>query len=203
MLKTGFFRASVKKTYLTLLGLTAVSVNKIKGFVPEKNRFREAVKNPFFCQIGPMSALCCDKWGRLPGFRFHPRSRLPRGGQRSARPARTSVCPGGYRSVTLGNGNGWAAQSLSKQKRPKRRKTVALQDAPRGSAGVRQRGCCLADDGPLLLSLCSMPLAFSLIQGQKIKVAQVESRHFEAFLFHVLLQTASILDRNSWSNINQ
>jgi len=33
---------------LTLLGLTAVLANKIKGFVPEKNRFREAVKNPAF-----------------------------------------------------------------------------------------------------------------------------------------------------------
>jgi len=28
--------------------LTAVSANKIKGFLPEKNRFREAVKNPAF-----------------------------------------------------------------------------------------------------------------------------------------------------------
>ena len=34
----------VKKTYLTLVYLTVVSANKIKGFVPEKNRFREAVK---------------------------------------------------------------------------------------------------------------------------------------------------------------
>ena len=34
----------VKKTYLTLLYLTGVSANKIKGFVREKNRFPEAVK---------------------------------------------------------------------------------------------------------------------------------------------------------------
>jgi len=34
----------VKKTYLTLLGLTAVFTCKIKGLVVEKNRFREAVK---------------------------------------------------------------------------------------------------------------------------------------------------------------
>jgi hypothetical protein len=31
-----------------LLGLTAVFACKIKGFVSEKNRFREAVKNPAF-----------------------------------------------------------------------------------------------------------------------------------------------------------
>ena len=46
--KTGFFRASVNKTYLTFLYLTAVSANKIKGFVREKNPFPEAVKNPAF-----------------------------------------------------------------------------------------------------------------------------------------------------------
>jgi len=42
--KTRFLTPSVKKTYLTLLYLTAVFINKIKGFVSEKNRFPEAVK---------------------------------------------------------------------------------------------------------------------------------------------------------------
>jgi hypothetical protein len=46
--KTGFFRASVKKTYLTSLYLTVVLANKTKGFVPERNPFPEAVKNPAF-----------------------------------------------------------------------------------------------------------------------------------------------------------
>ena len=48
LFKTGFLQASVKKTYLTFMYLTVVSANKIKGFVHEKNRFREAVKNPAF-----------------------------------------------------------------------------------------------------------------------------------------------------------
>jgi len=48
-LKKPFFGVAVKKTYTTLLCLTVVSANKIKGFVPEKNRFREAVKKRLFC----------------------------------------------------------------------------------------------------------------------------------------------------------
>ena len=43
--KSPAFEPPVKKTYLTLLGLTAVFACKIKGFVGEKNRFPEAVKN--------------------------------------------------------------------------------------------------------------------------------------------------------------
>jgi hypothetical protein len=60
----GFFRASVKKTYLTLLGLTAVFACKIKGFVPEKNRFREAVKNPAFLLKWPNERALLP--GRVP-----------------------------------------------------------------------------------------------------------------------------------------
>jgi hypothetical protein len=37
--------------------LTVVLANKIKGFVREKNRFREAVKNPAFLL----------KWGKING----------------------------------------------------------------------------------------------------------------------------------------
>jgi len=48
LVEPDFFRPFVKKTYLTSLGLTAVFACKIKGFVPEKNRFREAVKNQAF-----------------------------------------------------------------------------------------------------------------------------------------------------------
>jgi hypothetical protein len=39
-----FLGPLVKKTYLTLVYLTVVLANKIKGFVGEKNRFPEAVK---------------------------------------------------------------------------------------------------------------------------------------------------------------
>jgi len=42
--KAVFLEPRVKKTYLTKVYWTAVFACKIKGFVPEKNRFREAVK---------------------------------------------------------------------------------------------------------------------------------------------------------------
>ena len=47
------FDPAVNKTYLTLMYLTAVFASKIKGFVAEKNRFPEAVKNPAFLLIWP------------------------------------------------------------------------------------------------------------------------------------------------------
>jgi hypothetical protein len=56
------FEGLVKKTYLTLLGLTAVLASKIKGFVPEKNRFREAVKKRPFLLKWPNERALSREW---------------------------------------------------------------------------------------------------------------------------------------------
>ena len=69
-----FLRHIVKKTYLTLICLTVVSANKIKGFDPKKNRFREAVKNPAFCQSGPMQTMCRVNWKARVEFISTPRT---------------------------------------------------------------------------------------------------------------------------------
>ena len=65
-----FFIPPVKKTYLTSLGLTADLVNKIKGFVPEKNPFPEAVKIWLFLLKWAYVDAVPRKWESPGGIHF-------------------------------------------------------------------------------------------------------------------------------------
>jgi hypothetical protein len=68
LLKTRFFGRPVKKTYLTLIGLTVVFGCKIKGFVHEKNRFREAVKIMAFMPNSANECALCRQMRAVDGM---------------------------------------------------------------------------------------------------------------------------------------
>ena len=139
-------------------------------------------KNPF-CRHFVVS----DSAGVVAVDGFDPRSMLPHGGQRSGRPARNSVYPIGYRSVTLGNGNVLAGdrlfqtiqhnrglggakpvkvcQSLTGQSGSRRRALAALWRAAK--AGREAFGNAAAFWGAIALHCFSLPFkpfAFSLVR---------------------------------------
>ena len=124
-------------------------------------------KNPFGRHF-----VVSDSAGAVAAEGFNPRSMRLRGGQRSARPTGNPVCPGRYRSVTLGNGDVWGTRP-SRLRSGASRAAHSNQDVSGGTPNT-------AGETPALPSQCNSNRfkAFQTDSNQKKKKLSLNKHTF-------------------------